>query len=231
MTAENIQRLYLKNSELSPCFHHLNDKELDLINKKKTQLIYEKGENLFKQGAFAPHVLYILEGLVKVYIHTGGKRHMSLSIAKQGDFLGFSTIFGSETYNCSALALRESRICMIDKHALKQVLMTNSLFAMQITSRNYRFESQLLEIIKNLSYKQMQGKLASALCYLSSNDFEFEHIFESLTRQDIADFAGITLESAVRFLKEFERDGILKLEGKNIKIKERERLQFLSKNG
>ncbi|MFW6352391.1 MAG: Crp/Fnr family transcriptional regulator, partial [Bacteroidota bacterium] len=145
----------LPNADLAPCFYQLNEKELNLINKKKTQIIYQKGESLFKQGAFAHHVLYVIEGLVKVYLQPGGKRNMNLSLAKQGDFLGFSSVFGNEFYTCSASALRESRVCMIDKHALKQVLMTNSAFALQITSRNYKFENQLLEIIKNLSYKQM----------------------------------------------------------------------------
>jgi CRP/FNR family transcriptional regulator len=77
----------------------------------------------------------------------------------------------------------------------------------------------------------MRGKLASALCYLSSQEFLYEKIFESLTRPDIADFAGITQESAVKFLKEFEREKLLKLEGKDIVIKDRTKLQLISKTG
>lgn len=221
----------LPTSELSGCFLHLTEEEMALINKKKTQLLYEKGENLFKQGAFAPFVLYVLEGLVKVYIQTGARRQINVNIARAGDFLAFSSVFGNETYNYSAMALKDSRICMIDKVALKEVLMRNSAFAMQITSRNYRVENQLLEIIKNLSYKQMRGKLATALCYLSSEEFLSENIFETLTRQDIADFAGITQESAVKFLKELEREDLLKLEGKNISITNREKLKMISKTG
>lgn len=231
MTGKSGRMEELPNADLAPCFYQLNEKELNLINKKKTQIIYQKGESLFKQGAFAHHVLYVIEGLVKVYLQPGGKRNMNLSLAKQGDFLGFSSVFGNEFYTCSASALRESRVCMIDKHALKQVLMTNSAFALQITSRNYKFENQLLEIIKNLSYKQMQGKLASALCYLSLGELEFENVFESLTRQELADFAGITQESVVKFLKEFEREGLVKLSGKNIQIVDLPRLQMISKNG
>ncbi len=231
MTGKSGRMEELPNADLAPCFYQLNEKELNLINKKKTQIIYERGESLFKQGAFAHHVLYVIEGLVKVYLQPGGKRNMNLSLAKQGDFLGFSSVFGNEFYTCSASALRESRVCMIDKHALKQVLMTNSAFALQITSRNYKFENQLLEIIKNLSYKQMQGKLASALCYLSLGELEFENVFESLTRQELADFAGITQESVVKFLKEFEREGLVKLSGKNIQIVDLPRLQMISKNG
>lgn len=228
---KHVKEMYLQNTVLSECFHLLSEKELEIINSKKTQLVYERGETLFKQGAFAPYVLYIIEGLVKVYLQTGGKRQINVNIAKTGDFLAYSSVFGNEHYNFSAMAIKESRICMIDKEALKTVLLQNPAFAMQITSRNQRVENQLLEIIKNLSYKQMRGKLASALCYLSSAEFSYEKIFESLTRQDIADFAGITQESAVKFLKEFEREKLLKLEGKDIVINDRTRLQLISKTG
>jgi len=118
MTGKSGRMEELQNEDLAPCFYQLNEKELNLINKKKTQIIYERGESLCKQGAFAHHVLYVIEGLVKVYMQTGGKRNINLSIAKQGDFLGFSSVFGNEFYTCSASSLRESRVCMIDKHAL-----------------------------------------------------------------------------------------------------------------
>jgi len=131
----------------------------------------------------------------------------------------------------SAMAMRNSRVCMIDKEALKQVFILNPQFAFQITTRNNGIEDQLVEIIKNLSYKQMRGKLASALCYLSGGEFIYDNVFENLSRQDLADFAGITLESTVKYLKEFERDGILNLEGKNILIANREKLSWISRTG
>jgi len=222
---------FLATAVLSECFLQLTPEQLELLNTKKTQLHYQKGETLFKQGAFAPYVLYIIEGLVKVFIQTGGEKQLNISLAKTGDFLAFSSVFGHEHYLYSSMALRSSRVCMIDKEALKQVLLQNSQFALQITSRNNAMEGLLVEIIKNLSYKQMRGKLASALCYLSGGDFLYENVFESLTRQDIADFAGITLESAVKYLKEYEKDGLLLLQGKNILITNREKLEWLSRTG
>ncbi len=222
---------HLSTHTLSACFQHLSEQELALLNKKKTQVIYEKGETLCKQGAFAPYVLYVLEGLAKVYIQTGARKQINVNIARTGDFIAFSSVFGNETHSYSAQALKDTRICMMDKDALKSVLMTNSSFAMQITARNFLIENQLLEIIKNLSYKQMRGKLATALCYLSSKEFLSENIFTHLTRKDIADFAGITQESAVKFLKEFEREKLLMLKGKDIRIEDREKLSLISKTG
>jgi len=212
----------------SKCFQYLYPDELEFINSKKTQVVYLKGETIFKQGAFAPYVLYIVDGLVRVFLQTGSTKQLNIRLAKQGDFMAFSTIFGDNVYNYSAVALKDSTVCMIDKTALKQLLMKNADFAMRITSRDCQNEGRYLDIIQNISYKQMRGKLASALLYLASDEFLKENVFQYLTRQDIADFASITIESAVKLLKEFEKEGILGLDGKNIIITNAEGLTNIS---
>ena len=77
----------------------------------------------------------------------------------------------------------------------------------------------------------MRGKLASSLLYLSQDEFLVEDIFNYLTRQDIAEFASVSTESAIKFLKEFEKEKILKLKGKEIKILDHGQLETISKNG
>jgi len=201
------------------------------LNEHKTRVQYEKGENIFKQGAFAPYVIYVVQGLVKVYLQTGFEKQINISISKPGDFLAFSAIFGETVHTYSTQAITNAEICMIEKESLKKILIENPQFALEITSRNYRNEKHLLEIIKNVSYKQMRGKLASSLLYLSNNDFQKANIFQLLTRQDIADFASISTESAIKFLKEFEKEGMLKLKGKAIEIKDVHKLESISKNG
>ena len=77
----------------------------------------------------------------------------------------------------------------------------------------------------------MRGKLASALLYLSSEEFLKEDVFQYLNRQDIADFASITNESAVKFINEFEKEGILKLKGKDLTIIDKNKLEEIAKRG
>lgn len=213
------------------CFTDLYPEELEFIRDKKKQLGYARSEQIFKQGAFSPHVIYIIDGLVKVSIQTGFDKQMNIRIAKTGEFLAFSAIFGDTTYNYTASALRNSTICMIEKDALRNLLKENAEFAMKITSKNYKNENRLLEIIKNISYKQMPGKLASVLLYLSSTEFADESIFSLLTRQELADFASVSTESAIKILKEFEQDGIIELKGKDIVIIKHDKLEEISSKG
>ena len=195
------------------------------------QLIYRPGENLFKQGAFSPYVMYVADGLVKMYLQTGPEKIVNLRLAKTGEFLAFSSLFGAQVYNYSASAIKESLICMIDKNALNQLIGKNPDFAIRITSANCRCEEHFIHIIKNISYKQMRGKLASALLYLASDEFKGFDVFQTLSRREIADFACISTESAIRFLKEFEKEGIISLNGKNVRITDKKKLVDIGKRG
>lgn len=205
--------------------------ELMDLDEHKTRVHYLKGENIFKQGAFSPHIIYVVKGLIKIYLHTDPGRQINIGISKSGDFLSFSSVFNEQVHTYSAQAITESEICMIERDSLKEILLKSPEFAFEITARNYRNEKQLLEVINNVSYKQMRAKLASALLYLSQKDFLAEKIFLHLNRKDIADFASIAQESAIKFLKEFERDGLIHLDGKDVIIKNIQGLMEINTRG
>ena len=211
--------------------NQLSDQDQEFLKHKKKQLIYSKGENLFKQGAFATYVMYVQSGLVKVYLQTAPGKNINIRIAKPGDFLAFSSVFGEDFYTYSTLAIKDSEICMIDKEGLRELLHHNNEFAMRITTNNFKCEAHLFNLISSISQKQMRGKLATALIYLSAPDFLKENIFSYLTRQDVAEFAAITTESAIRFLKEFEKENMVKLTGKEIEIIDYPRLEEIAQKG
>ncbi len=213
------------------CFQLISREDLEALSENRTQITYLKGETIFKQGAFAPHVLFIQSGLIRVYLQTGRNKVQNLWISKRGDFLAFSSLFGERTYSYSAVALKDSELLMIDKESLRKLLQTNPEFGFRITSKNFNSEKHLMELVASLSYKQMRGKLATALLYLDSDLLRSEEVFNYLTRQDIADFASISVESVIKFLKEFEKEGILSLLGKDIVITDPGRLSEISATG
>lgn len=215
---------------ISACFNSLRAEDLQFLNQKKTQVAYAKGETLLKQTAFAPHVLFLNSGYAITSLETNVSKHINVYLAQRGDYLGFSALF-SDTYKYSAIALTDAQLCMIEKSALKTVLQQNPDFAWQITARNWQHETRYLDMIKTLSFKQMRGKFASALLYLDSFNTAGNNVFPLLTRQQLADFAAITVESTVRLLKEFEKEKLLALQQKNIIIQNRVTLQNISHHG
>ncbi len=215
----------------APCFQLLSPPEVELIRSSKTQVLFRKGENLTKQGAFASYVLFVMDGFVKQYVEGDGNHNFNLRIVQTGEFLGLSSVFTKETFAYSTVALIDTRVFLIDKEAIAKVLQQNGAFAFGIIRRYSEQNAGLYDAIRNLMYKQMNGRIADALIYLSSEEFSGLDIFTHLSRKDIADFAGLSTESTVKLLKSFEKDGLISLEEKNIKILNLKALQEISKRG
>lgn len=215
----------------APCFQLLSAKEAELIRASKTQVLFRKGENLTKQGTFASYVLFLMEGLVKQYVEGDGTRNYNLRIIQSGEFLGLSSVFTKSTFNYSTIALTDTRVYLVEKEALTKVVQQNGSFAFNIIKRYSEHDSGLYDSIRSLMYKQMNGKIADALLYLSSDEFAGLDIFTHLSRKDIADFAGLSTESTVKLLKSFEKDGLIKLDEKNIIVVDKEALTEISKKG
>ena len=199
----------------APCFRNLLPEEIDLARNSRTRVIFRKGENLTKQGAFASSVLFVMDGLAKQYVEGSATRNFNLRLIKSGEFVGLSVAFQKNTYDYSVVALRETMVCLIEKEAITGLIRGNGEFAYSIINRYSEQNSTLYTSIHDLMYKQMNGRLAGALLYLWSEQVS-EDIFPFLSRKDIADFAGLSTESTVKLLKTFERDGLLKLEDKNV---------------
>jgi len=227
--SESINCLDCTNS--SACFKKLIPSELEFINQNKTQILYRKGENICKQSAFASYVLYISNGLVKLYLESPNNKNINVKILKTSEFIGLSSIYGENIYNYSAVALEDSNICLIEKESIRKLLNNNGNFASEIIKWYCTSENQLFNKIKSLGHKQMHGRLADTLLYLSDENFNQEDLFSKLSRQDIADFSCISTESAVRLLAELKNDKIIEVDGKNIKILEKEKLLDISKKG
>jgi len=218
-----------KNS--SKCFKKLIPSELEFINQNKTQILYRKGENICKQGAFASYVLYISDGLVKLYMESPNNKNINLKILKTSEFIGLSSIYGDNIYNYSTVALKDSTICLIEKKSFRKLLINNGHFASEIIKWYCENEKQLFTKIQSLGNKQMHGRLADTLIYLCDQNLQEEEIFSYLSRKDIAEFAGLSTESTVRLLTELKNNNIIDINGKEIKTLNPEGLKEISKRG
>lgn len=215
----------------SACFKQLIPSELDFINNNKTQILYRKGENICKEKAYASNVLYIADGLVKLYLESPNNRHINLKILKTSEYVGLSSIYGDNIYHYSAVALVDSTICMINRDSYRKLLIDNGHFASDVIRWYCDKETQLFHRIKSLGLKQMHGRLADTLLYLCDESFDQDLLFSYLSRKDIADFACISTESTVRLLTELKNEGVIDLSGKLVKILDRKHLLEISKRG
>jgi len=214
-----------------PCFQMLSHEEIELVRMSKTQVLFRKGDNLTKQGAFASYVLFVITGLVKQYIEGSANRSFNLRIIGQGEFVGLSSVFRKNIFNYSTIALTDCQAFLVDKTIIEKVVKQNGEFAFKMIQRYCAQNDQMFETINNQMFKQMNGRMADILLYMNSIKIEHVDIFQLLSRKDIADFTGISTESAVKLLKSFEKDGLITLKEKDIIVENEAKLREISKIG
>jgi cAMP-binding proteins - catabolite gene activator and regulatory subunit of cAMP-dependent protein kinases len=215
----------------APCFAMLSPDEVELVRASKTQVLFRKGDNLTKQGAFASYVLFVIEGLAKQYIEGDASRSFNLRIISPGEFVGLSTVFIKNTFNYSSVALTDCRAFLIEKDVIAKVVKQNGMFGFNIIKRYCEQNANLFETLGTVIYKHMNGRMADTLLYIDGLKKEYPEVFQLLSRKDIADFAGTSTESAVKLLKTFEKDGLIGLNEKDVLVLNPQALQEISKRG
>ena len=215
----------------SPCFQELTSNQVSMIKDTRTQVLFRKGDILTKQGVFASYVLFILKGLVKQYIEDSSNKSYNLRILNQGEFVGLSSVFANNTFQYSAMAITDCQVMLIEKQTIKDIIKVNGNFGLGIISRYSDQNSYLYTVLHDIQFKQMNGRLAGALLYLNNFRNDFPEIFQILSRKDISEFAGISVESTVKILKSLEKDGIIQLNLKDISVLKEDKLKEIYLKG
>lgn len=215
----------------APCFQMLSLEEVGLVRASKTQILFRKGDNLTKQGAYASYVLFIISGLARQYVEGDSNKNYNLRIIKPGEFVGLSAVFTKNTFNYSSIALTDCQVFLVEKDAIAKVVKQNGLFGFTMVKRYCEQNTNLFDKLRTVMYKQMNGRMADTLLYIGNFKAESPEIFQLLSRKDLADFAGVSTESAVKLLKNFEKDGLIELNEKDITIINPNGLLEISKKG
>ncbi|OJV20781.1 MAG: hypothetical protein BGO30_05545 [Bacteroidetes bacterium 41-46] len=215
----------------APCFKDLDRSELELVKSARTQVLFKKGDTLAKQGAFASYILFIVNGLCKQYIEGPGQKSYSVRVIQPGEFIGLSSVFDKNIYSYSVAALTDCHAVLVERDAMSGVVERNGGFAMGIIKRYCSQNSSLYSSLNSLLYKQMNGRVAETILYLESLERIHPDIFRLLSRRELADFASVSLESMVKILKSFEKEGIIELKEREVVVKKRQILEEISLKG
>lgn len=217
--------------KISRCFGKLLPDELDFVNHYKVQITYRRGEDVCKQGAFASSIVYILDGLIKLFIEGPNNKSFTMRIVKPGEFIGLASLYGENVFHYSAKSLKDATVCMIEKESILKLIRENGVFASEIIKWHCKIQNHHYKKIQSLTYKQLHGRMADTLIYLGKEDFGVTNVFQYLTRRDLAELSAMSTEGAVRILSEFDKDGLIELTGRDIKILDMKKLERISKSG
>ncbi len=214
-----------------PYFECLTPSELDLINKDRYSVRYHEGEMILKQGISATHVLSLVGGIIKIYIEGFGDRNLLLSLLSPWELIGCPGIHVDNKIHYSVAALTESTVCYIDAKNFRKVADKNAVFANQLISQVSSMSINLFGKLVSLTQKQMHGRMADGLLYLSKDFYKSDAFCMHISRQDLADMTAMSKDSAIRILKEFERDGLVSVNGRELQILDMNQLMEISQKG
>jgi CRP/FNR family transcriptional regulator, polysaccharide utilization system transcription regulator len=216
---------------MSPLFCMLNSEELQLVDENKIHVNFKAGETIKKQGTFMSHVLSVNSGLAKLYIEGIEGRSAILRIVKPTSFIGGPGIYFDQRHHFTITALVDSSVCFIDLHVFKKILRGNLAFAEEFLKD---FSRDVLTVYNRLIYltqKQMPGRMADAILYLHDDIFKVSKFPMVLSRFDLADLSAMSRESAVKILRDFQKEGLLKISDHEMEIIDVEALRTISRIG
>jgi CRP/FNR family transcriptional regulator len=208
----------------------LSTTELELINDNRYEVSFKAGEMMFKQGTPSPHFLCLTSGLAKVYIEGYGK-NLILSLVKPVEYILGPGIYVDNRHHYSASAVEDSTACMVDANTFKLIMRDNPDFAYEFIRRISIMTIFNFEQFISLTQKQMNGRIADALFYLSDQIYGSNPFEMTISRQDLADLSGMSKESAIRILKEFKDERILTVNGNILHILNPQQLKKISETG
>ncbi len=209
----------------------LQDDELELLNANKREIFYNKGETIFKQGLFISHIVYVKNGLVKLMVEGVSNKNLIVKFVPSNSFIGFSVLDDEDYYPFTAIAVKKTSVCLVKHETILALINQNSDVRRKIIlwyGADYR---QLYNKFATIGTKNIPGRFAETLLYLCQDEFVEEDIFNQITRNEIAELAGMSVESMLKIMQELKADNIIKVDGKKIEIRDYDMIKRLSRIG
>ncbi len=190
------------------------------IEANRKNYHFKKGELLFCEGDKVTGMYFIYSGKVKVHKKWDDEKELIVRFAGKGDIVGHRGLGKDTHYPVSATALEPVDVCFIDLAFFMASLKVNHDFTFQLMMF---FAEELQESerkMRNMAHMPVKGRVIQALLKLKEKYGVNEEgmVDISITKQDIASYAGTTYETVFRIMNELAEEKSISMQGKNFSI-------------
>jgi CRP/FNR family transcriptional regulator, dissimilatory nitrate respiration regulator len=214
-----------------PLFEGLPPEQLEDLAMIMTDQAFRKGEIVFSEGENADGFYVAIEGRIKVYKLSAEGKEQILHFFGPGEPFGEVPVFTGQRFPAHAEAMEESRVLFFPKESFVDLIKRNPSLALNmlgiLSMRLRRFTA----LIDDLSLKEVPGRLAAYLLYLSTHKKESGEIELSITKAQLASLLGTIPETLSRILGKMTAQGLIETEGRRIRILDRKTLQEIVDSG
>jgi CRP/FNR family transcriptional regulator len=205
-------------------FENVSTSEIESICTRKTERSHKKGEVIIREGDPIKNFIYLKDGLVKLYRHAEQNREQIICFALPLDFVSLLSVFSEKQYNYSVAALENSTTCNIDLDEVISIAQVNGRFALSLVEKVNKASDKIILDYLKLKQKRLYGRIAYILLFFSKDIYRSNSFNLPVSRKEIAEYIGMTVENVIRTLSDFRKDGIIKIFGPVIEIVDEERL-------
>jgi CRP/FNR family transcriptional regulator len=183
--------------------------------------VLQKGDHYYRANDPFSSVYAIRSGYVKTYRITDDGEEQVTGFYFPGELFGMDGI-GKGKHTCSAKALESTAICEIPFTRFQELTVQMpalQLHFFQLMSQEITTEQQLITL---LSKKTAEQRIATLLLTISSRnanrDLSASTFRLAMSRTDISNYLGLTVETVCRTLSRFSRNGLIRIQQKEVTI-------------
>lgn len=199
----------------------------DLANLAIAQS-YAKGEIVFRQGDPGIGFFVVRSGRVKVFkVSTDGKEQI-LHIFGEGAHFAEVPALDGECFPASAAAIEKSEVLFFPRQSFLHLLEQRPLLAINLLKSFARHLRRFSNLVDNLALREVPARLATYLLSLSQQSDDPTVVDLDLPKGQLAAMLGTIPETLSRVFAKLSRDGLIELEGSQVKLLNLLRLQELA---
>ena len=235
-----IESRILKSETLLNAFQkeaRQEEEEGDIRNLNELKSFFEeygekldlkKGEYIYETGDRSNNIYLVTKGVVKCFKIDSNGKELITELVSEDNFLGFTPLQNHSPYVESAMVVKDAELHSISKSILRELLGKNQNISIElmnvITDNVYKVKEQLLQ----MAYSSVRRKTAQTLLHFADTvGSEEQQPSIRISRSDLASVAGIATESLIRMLSNFKKEALIDIDGREIIILNRERLESI----
>jgi CRP-like cAMP-binding protein len=207
-TEEQLRRITL--------FRRLSVADRARIAEVSRTVTFERGDHVFAEGDAADAFLSIAEGRVKVFKSTPAGKEFILEIFGTGDPLGAVAVYESVPYPASAVALEHTTCVRIPQREFFTLLEQHPVLVRGLLSGLTMRLAELTRRLAELTGARVEARFARLFLKLAHQIGRKERggvfVPMALSRQELADLTGTTIETAIRIMSRWQKEDVLHTE-------------------
>jgi CRP/FNR family transcriptional regulator, cyclic AMP receptor protein len=191
----------------------LSEREIDVARGGIVERAYGANESIFVRGDNFDYWTGVVSGLVRIGMVSRGGKATSFTGLTAGAWFGEGTMLKSEPRRYDVVALRDSRLALMDRSTFFWLYEHSVAFnRFLVTQLNERL-GQFIALVEYDRTLDATGRLARSIASLFHPFLYPEpNRYLEITQEEIGALSGISRQNANQCLKRLEREGLLRLE-------------------